>query len=176
MTEQLQPDLNASPAPQTPAPSAQAAQPTDPYAAVSLPENSSLSPETFAAFKQVAAEVNLTPDALQKWVSLEETRLQAAAQQAGEQQRQKLAGWARQTEQMFGSHWQEEVSKAVRAADLFGGPQLRQLLEETGLGNHPVMVRTFHTVATRISEDVAPGGAPGATTDKTFTQALYGKN
>ena len=170
MTEKT--DLRASSAPQN------ADAPTtsqDPYAAVSLPENSLLSAQTLAAFKQTAAQVKLPAESLQTWLSYEENRLQTASQTAEKEQCKKLATWARQTQEMFGPQWQEEVSKAVRAADAFGGAQLRQLLEETGLGNHPVIVRTFHAVAQRICEDVTPGGAPSAQTDKTFTEALYGK-
>lgn len=162
-------DLNALPADEnTPQPT----QPQDPYAEVSLPENSSLSAADLDAFKQAALQVNLPAQTLQAWMALEENRLQAAARAAQETQAQ----WAHQTQALFGPAWQEEVSKAVRAADAFGGPELRKLLEETGLGNHPVMVRTFHAVAKCVSEDVSPGGACHATADKTFTQALYGKN
>lgn len=150
--------------------------PQDPYAEVSLPENSLLSVGTLAAFKQTAAQVKLPAESLQTWLSYEEKRLQAASQEAEKNRREEIENWVRQTQEMFGSQWQEEVSKAVRAADAFGGAPLRQLLEETGLGNHPVIVRTFHAVAQRICEDVMPGGAPSATMDKTFTQALYGKN
>lgn len=166
-------DLHASSAPQN-ADAQNRSQ--DPYAAVSVTENSRISPDELAAFKQTAAAVNLPAESLQTWLSYEENRLQAAAEQAARQQRAQQENWARQTQEMFGPAWQAEVSKAVRAADAFGGPQLRQLLEETGLGNHPVMVRTFHAVAQRICEDVTPGGASHAQTDKTFTQALYGKN
>ena len=167
MTEQT--DLNALPAHEH---NPQSTQSQDPYAEVSLPENSSLSAADLDAFKQAALQVNLPAQTLQAWLHLEETRLQTAAQAAQETQAQ----WAHQTQALFGPAWQEEVSKAVRAADAFGGPELRQLLEETGLGNHPVMVRTFHAVAKCVSEDVTPGGACHATADKTFTQALYGKN
>ena len=83
--------------------------------------------------------------------------------------------WVQQTQELLGDKWQEEVSRAVRAADVFGGVELRQLLEETGLGNHPAIVRTFAQVGKRIAEDISAAGAPGACADKTFTQALYGK-
>ena len=166
-------DLHASSAPQN----ADAQPiPQDPYADITLPENSLLDTTALAAFKQMAAHVNLSAQGLQQWLSYEENRLQAAAQTAEKNRRAEVENWARQTQEMFGPQWQAEVSKAVRGAEAFGGAPLRQLLEETGLGNHPVMVRTFHAVAKRICEDVTPGGSPNATTDKTFTEALYGKN
>ena len=162
-------DLNASSATQN---TAQDAHSQDPYETVCLPENSLLGADDLAAFKQAAAQIQLPAQGLEKWLSYEEQRRQTAATQ----QRTQRAAWARQTQQLWGPQWQEEVGKAVRAADIFGGAALRQLLEETGLGNHPVMVRTFHAVAQRIGEDVSASGALYATTDKTFTQALYGKN
>lgn len=166
-------DLHASSVPQNA--DAQSI-PQDPYADVVLPENSLLSADMLASFKQTAARIKLPAESLQTWLSYEENRLQAAAQEAEKNRSEEIGNWARQTQEMFGPRWQEEVSKAVRAADAFGGVQLRQFLAETGLGNHPVIVRTFHAVAQRICEDVTPGGAPNAQTDKTFTEALYGKN
>ncbi len=154
----------------------QLAEPADPYAAVSLPENSLLGADQLAVCKQTAAEVNLPAASLQKWLLLEESRLQAQARHQREEKQRTLEQWANQTQAQWGDKWQEEVSRAVRAADVFGGPELRQLLEETGLGNHPVMVRTFAGIGKRMSEDVTPGGATHAPADKTFTQALYGKN
>lgn len=65
---------------------------------------------------------------------------------------------------------------AVRAADAFGGPELRALLERTGLGNHLAIVRTFYEIGKSISEDVLPGGKPAAPQDKTFAEALYGNH
>lgn len=154
----------------------QTAPSQDPYEQVSVPENSLLSQETLAAFKQAAAQAHLPADALTQWLRWEDNRLQQETQTQAQARREQLDSWARETQENFGPNWQEEVSRAVRAADMFGGPQLRQLLEETGLGNHPVMVRTFHAVAQCISEDVIPGSSTTALADKTFTEALYGKN
>lgn len=177
MTNPKTPVLHApAPAAEVSAPQVQPAVPADPYAAITLPENSVLGADLLAAFKQTATEVNLPAASLQKWLALEESRLQAVAQHQAQQKQEELETWARQTQTEWGPNWQAEVSRAVRAADVFGGPELRQLLEETGLGNHPVIVRTFIGIGKRMSEDVTPGGASHAQADKTFTQALYGKN
>ena len=165
-------DLNASSAENL---STQTAKNKDPYETVTLAENSLLNPEMFHALKQHAAAADLPAPILQQWTELEEKRLQQVATQQEEKSRQQLASWAQQTKEMLGANWQEEISKAVRAADVFGGESLRQLLEETGLGNHPAIVRTFAEIGKRLSEDVSVAGKPAAQTDKTFTQALYGK-
>ncbi len=165
-------DLNASSVPEN---TAQTPQNQDPYAAVMVPENSLISPAALETFKQYATEVNLPAQTLQKWIEQEEIRLQKEAEIQAKTRQEQQETWAQQTQTLLGERWQEEVSRAVRAADVFGGPELRQLLEETGLGNHPAIVRTFAQVGKRIAEDVSVAGAPGACTDKTFTQALYGK-
>ena len=165
-------DLNASSAPEN---TTQTPQNQDPYAALMLPENSLISAAALATFKQCACEVNLPLQTLQKWIEQEEVRLQQEAEKQVQIQQEQQHAWAQQTQDLLGEKWQEEVSRAVHAADVFGGPELRQLLEETGLGNHPAIIRTFAQVGKRIAEDISAVGAPGASADKTFTQALYGK-
>ena len=155
--------------------STKTAENKDPYETVTLAENSLLSPDMLRALKQQATATNLPAPVLQQWTELEEKRLQQVATQQEEKSRQQFASWAQQTQEMLGENWQEEISKAVRAADVFGGESLRQLLEETGLGNHPAIVRTFVEIGKRLSEDVTVVGKSAAQTDKTFTQALYGK-
>ena len=65
---------------------------------------------------------------------------------------------------------------AVRAARTYGGEELQTLLKETGLGNHPVIVKTFYAIGRATGEDASTGGPAAAQTDKTFAQALYGAN
>lgn len=171
MTNQTHPDLHALPAAEN---TLQTGASQDPYAAITRTENSLLTDEDLAVFKQTAATVNLPADALAKWVSLEENRLAQAAEKQAQQTRTQQENWAQQTRESLGVNWQEEVSHAVHAADVFGGPELRQLLEETGLGNHPAIVRTFAHIAKRMREDISLGASTMAPADKTFTQALYG--
>ncbi len=144
----------------------------DPYAALVLPENSSLSADMLAALKQQAAQIKLPLPAVQKWVEQENNRLCQQAQQQAHAQQEQARLWAQETRALYG---EEEISRAVRAADAFGGPELRQLLEETGLGNHPAIVRTFAAVGKRIAEDISVAGSIETNADKTFTQALYAK-
>ena len=165
-------DLNASSVTEN---TEQTPQNQDPYAALVLPENSLVSATSLALFKQHAAEVKLPAQTLQKWIEQEEIRLQQEVEQQAKSRQEQQENWMQKTQELWGESWQEEVSNAVRAADIFGGPELRKLLEETGLGNHPAIVRTFVQVGKRIAEDVSAAGAPGASADKTFTQALYGK-
>ena len=176
MSEENKTNLNVSAGPE-PAPAVdQTTLNQDPYAAVCLPENTSLQAEDLAALKQTAAKEKWPVETLQQCLCALEASLQAYVSKQASQHQQQQEKWVCQVQEEFGPDWQTEVSCAVRAADMFGGPELRQLLEETGLGNHPVIVRTFQAVARCISEDITPGGSTAVAEDKTFAQALYGKN
>lgn len=143
---------------------------TSPLAELIWPDDISFSKEAIDEFVKLAADLHLPPEKAQQLIDFEARFARQTLQDSAAQQ----AKWAQETQTFFGPKWQQEVSLAVRAADAFGGPELRALLEETGLGNHPVIVRTFNEIGKRISEDVSSGGNPSAGADKTFTEALYG--
>lgn len=184
-----QPDLNAPSAQAAPAaypepdtkntpdPEPNRTEPSpDPeaYAAVCWPEDVTWPEGALEDLKTTAHEMGLTADQVQKLVDLEARYARSGAQQGEEEKRQIVERWAEQTKAYYGPQFDQVLERAVRAADAFGGPELRELLQATGLGNHPVIVRTFNEIGKSISEDCMPGGKPAAVQDKTFAEALYG--
>ena len=160
-------DREPKPAPQVQDPSS--------YNQITWPEDFSFQPDRVEAFKTLAAELKLSSEQVQKLVDFEAAAVRDSATKTTDEKRQIIADWARQTKSLYGAKLEEEISFALRAADTFGGPDFRALLEDTGLGNHPVMIRTLVGIGRCISEDACPGGQPGAAQDKTFAEALYGK-
>lgn len=69
------------------------------------------------------------------------------------------AGWAKEAqadEEIGGKKWKETQAFAARALDHFGAPKgspFRALLDETGLGNHPEMIRMFRKIGEAAGED-----------------------
>lgn len=159
-----------------PAPRTDTRQDPPSYDGLTPPEGVSFEPETLEAFKTLAREINLTEEQAQKLVDYESSLAARGQADAQEEKRQTLERWAQQTRTLYGAKLEEELSFALRAADTFGGPDFRALLEDTGLGNHPVIIRTLSGVGRAIGEDAFPGGKPAAPRDKTFAEALYGKN
>lgn len=145
------------------------------YDGLTLPEGFDCAPESWDAFKNLAREINLTPEQAQKLVEYEASLAGRATKDAADEKRRTLERWADETRALYGAKLEEAISYALRAADTFGGPDLRALLEDTGLGNHPVIIRTLSGVGKSISEDSFCGGKPSAPKDKTFAEALYGK-
>lgn len=74
----------------------------------------------------------------------------------------------------------EEALKASlaiskKAMDAFGSDELRTFLNESGLGDHPEMIRAFVKIGKAISEDTFVGskGAPN-NAQKSIAERLYG--
>ncbi len=148
---------------------------SDVYADIKLPQNLRGREETFAAFKQLAAELKLPAEAVQKLVQWEADAAEEGRKSRRDGRTQILQRWTQQTRDMFGPAYGREITRALDAAERFGGPELRALLDATGLGSHPAVVKTFHKISQQIGEDESVSGRGRAAADKTFAEALYGK-
>lgn len=63
---------------------------------------------------------------------------------------------ARTDPEIGGQHWPKTIGTAAKALDALGftkGSPFRVLLDESGLGNHPEMIRAFQRVGKAIGED-----------------------
>jgi hypothetical protein len=141
------------------------------------PEGSALNPEVMTEFEGIARELNLPQDAAQKLVDKMAPKI--AAQQA-EAFKQVQTQWTESTkaDKEFGgdkldarrgcgrcsSGWlasgSGSLSVAKRGLEAFGTPELKTLLNESGLGNHPEIIRAFFRAGKTVSADTfVPGGA-----------------
>ena len=149
--------------------------PKDSYGKLELPGHLEGQEENFASFKKLAAELNLPAETAKKLVEWEANVVAIGQKTADSNRADILQQWKEQTKEMFGPSYTRESTRALDAAERFGGAELRALLDVTGLGSHPVIVKTFHQISEQISEDVSVSGKSKNSTDKTFTEALYGK-
>lgn len=61
--------------------------------------------------------------------------------------------------ELGGAAFAENMATAKRAIDRFGSPALKQALNETGLGNHPELVRFCVAIGKQIADDnIIPAG------------------
>ena len=145
------------------------------YENVRLAQDVSLGAKDWDEFKALARELKLSEEQVQRLADFESACAKRKAEQAVTRKHQQTTAWANETRALYGAGLEQEITFALRAANAFGGQELRALLEETGLGNHPVIIRTLSGIGRTISEDACPGGNPAAPQDKTFAEALYGK-
>ena len=73
-----------------------------------------------------------------------------------------------------GANLTKNVEMAKRVMDTFASPELKKLLNDTGLGNHPELVKVFAKVGAKMSEDsFIPGGGSSQLTEKSVADKLF---
>lgn len=161
-------DAQAKTEPETPA-----ARAPEQYADFEMPEGYTLDPAMGDKFKSLAKELDLTQEQAQKLIALDSERVVAQAQRV----QQASAEWLGQTQsdaEIGGDKLPENIAVAQKALAAFGTPELKALLEQTGMGNHPEIIRAFYRAGKTISEDnFVAGGTASNGASKDHASALY---
>ena len=143
----------------------------------SAPEGQQFDPDVISQFSEVAKELDLPQEAAQKVLDKMAPALQARQQAAMEQARTEWAESTKSDKEFGGDKLTESLVAGKRALDTFGSPELKTLLNETGLGNHPEVIRFFVRAGKTISEDTFVHGSnrqPGQ--GKSLASVLYDKS
>ncbi|HAR04270.1 MAG TPA: hypothetical protein DCR72_01620 [Pseudomonas sp.] len=115
-----------------------------------------LDTEVLDSFKGIAKELGITQEAAQKLIDLQgqlEAKRAVAQQQQLAEQAQQWADAVKADKEIGGENYDKSVATAVKAIEQFGSPELRNLLSETGIGNHPELVKFCHRIGKALSED-----------------------
>lgn len=123
-----------------------------------MPEGVELDKAAADEFTAIAKELKLDQATAQKLADV------AAAQalRRVEQHVQQVTAWAEQVKadkEIGGDKFDENLGVARKALSTFGSPELAKLLDDSGFGNHPEIVKAFYKVGKAISEDRFVGGA-----------------
>lgn len=121
-----------------------------------LPDGVTLKGEALDELKATAKELGLTQEQAQKVADLGAKQAQAFTNQLVEYQRNQTAEWANATKadkEIGGDALDANLGVAKKALDAYATPELKKLLNDSGLGNHPEVIRTFFKVGKAISED-----------------------
>ncbi|EJD6539147.1 TPA: peptidase [Providencia rettgeri] len=117
-------------------------------------EGQELDKEAVAAFEPIARELGLSNEQAQKIVDVYGSTImpQIAKQQEAAWQKQ-VTEWAEtvKADKELGSV--ESIGNAQKAMDQFGTPEIKQYLNDSGLGNHPELFRIFSRIGKAMSED-----------------------
>jgi hypothetical protein len=124
------------------------------------PEGKEFDPEVINSFSDIAKELDLPQDAAQKMIDKLAPKIQERQMQVIEQVRNDWAQQAQTDKEYGGEKLTENLAVAKKALDAFGTPELRSLLNESGLGNNPEVIRFMFRAGKAISEDRFVGGAP----------------
>jgi len=115
------------------------------------------------SFSTVAKELNLPQDQAQKVIDAMAPAIAANQAKQIEAARTQWADEARADAEFGGDHLQENLAHAKRAMDTFATPKLKELLDTSGLGNHPELIRFMVRAGKAIGEDqLVTGSQAGA--------------
>lgn len=137
--------------------------PPDTYADFTLPEGMELDEAALNEASPLFKELGLNQEQAQKAVDLYAQLIQAGSQKQIDNFNQLMNDWRTQSQndkEFGGDKFNENVKVAQSAINKFGTPELKQLLEDHGVGNHPEVIRFMVRVGRTLKEDV-----PGSTGD-----------
>ncbi len=146
------------------------------YEDFQMPEGVSPDAQDVTELKSLAKEYGLTQEQAQKVADLGTQMLQKWTNQQNETLQRTQSQWVEEAQgdpEFGGAHLPENLGIAKKALDTFGTPKLMQLLEQSGLGNHPEMIRTFYRAGKAISEDHFVSGAAHPNAARDAAEQLY---
>jgi len=151
--------------------------PPDTYADFVMPEGIQVDTALLEQAAPIFKELGLTQDQAQKLVDFQAEQVQAGSQKQIDDFNQLMNDWRTQAsndKEYGGDKFDENIKIGQNAITTYGTPELKQLLEEQGVGNHPEVIRFMVRVGQTLKEDVpgSSGTAPAQAQDR--VTSLYG--
>lgn len=150
------------------------------YKDFALPEGNEVDAELMGEFKSIAKELNLTQEQAQR---LAEIGGKIALKASGPGEEAIVAEaknvWGKQTiadKEIGGDKLAENLSVAKKTLDTFGSPELKDLLNKSGMGNHPEVIRLFYKIGKQIGEDNVLVSGVRAPSAQNHADKLYGNS
>ena len=126
------------------------------------PEGMQFDAAVIEQFSGIARELNLPQDAAQKMLDRMAPALQARQSEQLAAASEQWVTAAKADQEFGGEQLAENLGLAKRALDQFGTAELKSLLNDSGLGNHPEVIRFMVRAGKAISEDRFVAGTRGA--------------
>lgn len=149
------------------------------YADFELPEGMTPDSVALTGATDIFKEVGLTQENAQKLVSWYAAQVQAGSDERAQAFAQLKDDWADQAQkdkEIGGEHFEQNVQLARRAVDAFGTPELKQLLDDFAVGNHPAVIRFMMNVGKTLQEDVPAAAGHGTRPELSRVEQLYGNS
>lgn len=112
--------------------------------------------EALGWYTKTAHELGLTQEQArsmaESYMELEKVRTEEHEKAINAQQEE----WMAEIKKDFGSAFDKRVETAKKAIEAFGGAELREAMNQTGLGNHPAMVKAFSQIGKEMLESSLP--------------------
>lgn len=157
-------------------------EPTTTELELTLPKGVEADPEMLNAFKTMAKETGISAENAQKIVDIYATAHQASQRKHTESWTAQQAEWVKaiQTDKdLGGANLKATQQTTQRAMKAFSTPDFSKFLDQSGLTNHPEMVRFLARVGQTLKEDNIAGtsthSGSGKLTDEEVARRRYEK-
>jgi len=140
-----------------------------------VPEGIAIDPVIGEKFTALVQDPNLSAkDRAQKLVDLQSEIALKAIEDARAEYQATTSNWEQESKKLLGSNAKQELAFGAKAIDKYGSRELREILNQSGLGSHPEVVKFVIAVGKAISEDTFAEGKPiSGSKDKTAAEILY---
>lgn len=130
-----------------------------------MPEGVELDKDALNDFTGVAKELKLDQAAAQKLADVG-VKMAQRQKEVFENTKAAWAEQARTDKDIGGEKFEQNLAMAKKTLETFGSPELKEILNVSGLGNHPVVIKFLVNTSKAISEDGFVTGTPaGGNTD-----------
>ena len=146
------------------------------YEDFNLPEGFESDKELMDEFKVLAKEENWSQEKAQKLVDLQNKAMTHAGETLKQRWNNTQKEWRESTENdkaFGGDKLDESLVFAKSAIKKFGNDAFSEILESTGMGNHPEVVRFLYKIGKSISEDDIMAGRAAASGPKDPAKILF---
>jgi hypothetical protein len=147
------------------------------YVDFKMPEGFQMEAEILEKFMPIAKELNLTQDAAQKVIDLATEHVKILESKQVDSFMKVREGWVesiKSDKDFGGAKFGETIERAKRALTKFGSREFATLLDDSGYGDNPELIRFLAKVDKAIGEDKTVDGLPSTASSKSAAQVLYG--
>lgn len=149
------------------------------YETFTVPEGIKLDEKAVEGFTALAKEMNLSQADAQKLVDFQTSGIKAAEEANLKNFEQMQKDWAAETRKALGADADKQLAFAAVARDKFLSEGALKVLNDSGLANHPELIKSLISIGKAISEDTfveGKGDKGGKNEGKTAAQIIYPNN
>jgi phage shock protein A len=147
------------------------------YEAFQLPDGVEIDAKAIELASPVFKELGLTQENAQKVVGLYTELTKQLDERIATQRAETIADWLKQAKadkEIGGAKWSKSLEQAQSIVNKYADAETRQFLEETGLGNHPGLIKMLAKAGANFSEgSFVAQGANDSRAARTLEQVFY---
>jgi hypothetical protein len=140
-------------------------------------EDSPLTDEHLSKIAQIAKERNLSNEEAQALVDMQEEAFKGFQSSIEKQVEENTKQWfedAKNDPEFGKDKFEKSAELAKRVIDRYATDEFKQAVNETGLGNHPELLRLFVRIGNAMSEDsLVLSGSQNTVSEKTAAEIFY---